>query len=434
MKRIKLLLVATTLLACMTAAFALDGAANQTILQGLQGSPDQFSTFVSLLENAGLTEALRGPGPVTVLAPTNAAFDDMDQATLTDMKADPVEMERVLNGLIIKGAHSIADLKSSAGATLTPLSGEPYDVEVTGGDLTVNGVGFQAAGEDKEFSNGVVQVTDEVVLPMSLTPVNAGASANAANAAAAAPAAAESAMAFVRVAQLSPMVAVNVVLTPQESGLAATDFGAIAYEHASDYREVQPGKYLLNAALQADGDSLFDAASDTFDSGRYYTIAITGLQLPPEDDDTTDGEGIGGWLRNLFGADGAKRDALAMKATTYEDQVREGATDSNVRVIDAAPGSPAFDLVTVDAADDHHVLVGSMDYGDDSGEKNLPANVTALQITAADSSAVATELKNLAPFAGDSTVFVVGTTFDDAPYGLLILPNGPSAAGSTTSR
>ncbi len=455
MKRIKLLF-ATTLLACLSVVFALTGADDQTILQGLQASPDQFSTFVAMLEDAGLTDTLQGPGPVTVLAPTNSAFDDMDAATLDAMQSNPVELAQVLNGLILQGAYSMLDLKDAGGGILAPLSGEPYDVDVTAGGLTVNGVGFQATDVDNVFSNGVVHVTDTVIMPLSLRPLDTDSStpettqadgtgvpvvppvgtapATQPDATPASPATEEVTTAFVRVVQLSPATTVHADLSPHEDGLSALDFGGLEYGHATDYQEVQAGKYLINAQLPNSDGALFDAPSDTFRAGRYYTIAITGLQVPVETDASTDGEGFGGWLRNLFGSGDAKKDALAMKATTYEDEVRPDATDSRVRVIDAAPGSPAFDIVTLDAAGERHVLAGNMVYGDDSGAKKLADDITGLQLTAADSAAVALELQDALPLASDSTIYLIGTTFEGAPYEALVLPNGPSALMGTNYR
>src|SRR5690606_5823218 len=103
----------------------------------------------------------------------------------------------------------------------------------------------------------------------------------------------------------SPATSVNVVLTPTEEGQSPIDVGALEYAVAPDYQTVEPGTYLVNATMAGSEDALFDPPSETFRAGNYYTVAITGLQVPSDDEaaaeDEGDGEGFGGWLRNLFG-------------------------------------------------------------------------------------------------------------------------------------
>lgn len=437
-------LLVALLLSVLGGAFALEGAQDQTILQGLQGQQDQFSTFLELVQEAGLTHTLEDPGPITVLAPTNAAFNAMDAGQLADLRADPAQLQSLVNGLILSGRHTVADLEGAVGTPLVPLSGEAYDLRMENGALSFNGVALDATDVDREFSNGIVHVTDQVILPQGLSSGTATGAApaktDAATAAAATAAttattdtAADTRPAFVRVVQLSPATSVDVMLTPKEEGGSAVTQSDVQYAAPGSYQEVRPGSYLLNVTAAGSQDSLFEAPTETFKAGDYYTVAVMGLQVPAEDRPATDNEGFVGWLRNLFGSEG-NHDALAMKVVTYKDDVRQDATDHRVRVIDAAPGSPAFDLDGVTAAGEHKVIAGGMTYGDDSGNKNVPDDVTAMQLTAADSSVVALDLTDQMPLPADATLFIIGTSFEGAPFNVMVLPNGPSAATGTTAQ
>ena len=302
-KRFQLLIAALVLAACGS-ALALESSEEQTVLQALQAQSEEFTTFLTMVEQAGLTESLSGEGPITVLAPTNAAFADMDANALTTLQSDADQAASFLNGLIIPGSYLMTDLEQAQDGSLAPLSGEAYEVEMTAGGLTVNGVSFAATDVDNVYANGVVHVTNGVVLPQALRaaadaePAAEGATAPVGQADPTAPAApaapgtapepAESqpTTAFVRVVQLSPNSTVDVVLTPQEEGLTAIDLSGLEYMAGSGYQEIQPGTYLVSATLPDSQDALFDAPNETFDAGNYYTVAISGLQVSADADDT----------------------------------------------------------------------------------------------------------------------------------------------------
>lgn len=452
-KRLQLLLAAL-FLTTVGSALALEGSEELTVLQALQDAPDQFSVFLTMMEQAGLTESLQGAGPITVLAPTDAAFEELGETVRTTLQSEPDRAANFLNGLIISGSHMLADLQNATDGSLAPLSGDVYEVETTAGGLMINGVGFDPMDVDNVYSNGVVHVTRSVVLPQDLRSVN-DAERDAADgtmdpaepthpadaadpttpiAPAVPPTTAEEpepTTAFVRVVQLSPASNVDVVLTPEEEGLTTLDLSGIEYGATSGYQAVEPGTYLINATVPDSQDALFDPSSETFNAGNYYTVTISGLQVPSDTEDTDDGEGFGGWLRNLFGGDG-NGDALAIRATTYQDEVRTDATDTRVRIIDAAPGSPALDVVVIDANGERSVLANDMTFGDDSGTQNIDDLITGLELTAADSAAVALDLSGHLPLHTDSTVFIIGTSFEGVPIDVLVLPNGPAADEAPT--
>ena len=124
-----------------------------------------FSTLTSLLQSAGLIETLQGDGPFTVFAPTNAAFDKVDPATLAALQADPEALKRVLTYHVVPGALRADDLASGALAT---VDGADLDVQVAGGSgvITINGAEVTKA--DIPATNGVIHAIDTVLIPADL--------------------------------------------------------------------------------------------------------------------------------------------------------------------------------------------------------------------------------------------------------------------------
>jgi transforming growth factor-beta-induced protein len=123
-----------------------------------------FSTLTTAVGAAGLVDALRGDGPFTVFAPTNAAFDalgaDVIAALLDEGNID------LLTGIL--GFHVVPGVAAFAGdltdgQMVTTLEGEQLTIGVSGEGVTVNGVSVIAA--DVAASNGVIHVTDEVLVP-----------------------------------------------------------------------------------------------------------------------------------------------------------------------------------------------------------------------------------------------------------------------------
>ena len=89
MRSCQKLLLAALLATCATTLRA------QTIVDIAAGDPD-FSTLVTALQATGLDAALQEPGPFTVFAPNNAAFDALPPGALDDLLADPDALAQVL--------------------------------------------------------------------------------------------------------------------------------------------------------------------------------------------------------------------------------------------------------------------------------------------------------------------------------------------------
>ena len=118
-----------------------------------------FSTLVTAVKAAGLVETLKGAGPFTVFAPTDAAFAKVPKATLEGLLADKAALTKVLTYHVVAGKVMAADVK--AGHVKT-VQGTDLAVATEGG-VTVNGAKVVAA--DVAASNGVIHAIDTVLMP-----------------------------------------------------------------------------------------------------------------------------------------------------------------------------------------------------------------------------------------------------------------------------
>ncbi|EON75529.1 hypothetical protein ADIS_3932 [Lunatimonas lonarensis] len=133
--------------------------AEENIVQVAQGA-SQFSTLVAAVQRAGLVEALTGPGPFTVFAPTNQAFAD---AGITDVTAIPVDQLRdILLYHVVSGR--VMSNQVTSGAVPTLLEGASLNFTVSGGAITINdGIGVATA--DISASNGVIHAINGILMP-----------------------------------------------------------------------------------------------------------------------------------------------------------------------------------------------------------------------------------------------------------------------------
>ena len=137
-------------------------AAPKDIVDVAIGSPDH-TTLVAAVTAAGLVETLKGTGPFTVFAPTNAAFSALPAGTV-DGLLKPENKEKlsgILTYHVVAGAVKAADLKD--GQKVKTVQGEELMVSIKDGKVMINGANVTAA--DLTGSNGVVHVIDAVLMP-----------------------------------------------------------------------------------------------------------------------------------------------------------------------------------------------------------------------------------------------------------------------------
>jgi uncharacterized surface protein with fasciclin (FAS1) repeats len=140
--------------------------ANRNIVQTAQSLP-QFSILVEAVIAANLQGALSGTGPLTVFAPTNAAFTALlGELGLTkeQLLTNVPLLTRVLTYHVLPSRTLKADI--TTGTAITTLQGQSFTV---GTDLAITDTRARRAGitgTDVLTSNGVIHVVDRVILPL----------------------------------------------------------------------------------------------------------------------------------------------------------------------------------------------------------------------------------------------------------------------------
>jgi uncharacterized surface protein with fasciclin (FAS1) repeats len=139
-----------------------DDASMKDIVKIAIGSPDH-TTLVKALQQAELVDVLANPGPFTVFAPTNAAFDKLPKGTLDDlMKADKkTDLQNILQYHVTTSALK-ADFFQN-GQTIGMVNGDNITVNVKDGKVILNNSATIVASI--QASNGMVHVIDGVLLP-----------------------------------------------------------------------------------------------------------------------------------------------------------------------------------------------------------------------------------------------------------------------------
>ncbi|WP_292042083.1 MULTISPECIES: fasciclin domain-containing protein [unclassified Brevundimonas] len=152
-----------------------NGAETSDIVAAASTSPE-FTTLTSAIQSADLQGRLSGPGPFTVFAPTNAAFEKIPAATRTSLMqpAQKADLSKILTYHVVPGRLTAADLQAQAAAN----NGVATLSTVQGGKLTARDAGngqwevTDAKGNkakitlaDQTRSNGVVHVIDTVLMP-----------------------------------------------------------------------------------------------------------------------------------------------------------------------------------------------------------------------------------------------------------------------------
>lgn len=126
----------------------------------------QFKTLAAALTAAGLVDTLKGPGPFTVFAPTDAAFAKLPAGTLDSLlkPENKAKLTAILTYHVVPGRVMSNDVK---GAETDAKTAQGSDVSVDGlqwwTGVKVNNAKVTTA--DVEASNGVIHVIDTVLLP-----------------------------------------------------------------------------------------------------------------------------------------------------------------------------------------------------------------------------------------------------------------------------
>ena len=140
-------------------ALAAAGAHANDIVDTAVAAGD-FKTLAAALEKADLVKTLKGKGPFTVFAPTDAAFAKVPKADLESLLADKAKLAAVLTYHVVPGKVMAKDVK--AGKVKT-VQGSELTVATDGGGVMVDNA--KVVKTDIVADNGVIHVIDSVVLP-----------------------------------------------------------------------------------------------------------------------------------------------------------------------------------------------------------------------------------------------------------------------------
>ena len=143
------------------------GVTAQTVVDIVVNS-DDHNTLEAAVIAADLAGTLSGPGPFTVFAPTDAAFDALPAGTLDALLADPSgDLTDILLYHVVSGSILSTDLND--GDTAPTLLGPNINVGVNMMMVNINGVDVSVA--NLTASNGVVHVIDAVLTPPTVVDI-----------------------------------------------------------------------------------------------------------------------------------------------------------------------------------------------------------------------------------------------------------------------
>jgi uncharacterized surface protein with fasciclin (FAS1) repeats len=156
-----LVIATATALGMITAGTSVH-AAEQDIVDTAVAA-GQFKTLAAALNGADLANTLKGPGPFTVFAPTDAAFAKLPVGTIESLlkPENKDKLTAILTYHVVPGRVLAADVGKLQEAKT--VNGKMLTVSTNGGGVMINDARVTAT--DIAASNGVIHVIDSVILP-----------------------------------------------------------------------------------------------------------------------------------------------------------------------------------------------------------------------------------------------------------------------------
>jgi uncharacterized surface protein with fasciclin (FAS1) repeats len=123
----------------------------------------KFKTLATALTAAGLVDTLKGTGPFTVFAPTDAAFAKLPEGTLADLlkPENKEKLKAILTYHVVAGKDMAKDITGLT--SVKTVNGKELAIKVVDGKVMIGDATVTTA--DIEASNGVIHVIDTVLLP-----------------------------------------------------------------------------------------------------------------------------------------------------------------------------------------------------------------------------------------------------------------------------
>lgn len=166
MKKLLILVTATLLTMATLSASAQSntrtnsGMPMQNIAE-IAVASGQFKTLVAALTAADLVKAVAGPGPLTVFAPTDAAFAKLPAGTVEALLKDLPTLSKILTYHVVPGLKSVNDLLKER--SVTTLQSKKVTVQVFQNRLFINK--SQVIVKPILATNGIIYVIDAVLMP-----------------------------------------------------------------------------------------------------------------------------------------------------------------------------------------------------------------------------------------------------------------------------
>ncbi len=154
------LFVLPTLAACSSAQSETAGSKDIVETAAAAG---QFNTLIAAAKAADLVDTLKSPGPLTVFAPTDAAFAALPAGTVDNLlkPENKAQLVKVLTYHVVSGKVTSGQVVTLD--TATTVEGAAVDIDASNGKVMINDA--QVVQADVAASNGVIHVIDKVLLP-----------------------------------------------------------------------------------------------------------------------------------------------------------------------------------------------------------------------------------------------------------------------------
>jgi transforming growth factor-beta-induced protein len=159
MKRIVITTIATLLVTATLAA----GERGKKDIVDTAVAAGSFKTLAAALQAADLIETLKGKGPFTVFAPTDAAFAKLPPGTVESLlePANKAKLQAILTYHVVAGSVSSAEVVKLKSAKT--VNGQSVSIKVANSGVRIDGA--NVVKTDVAASNGVIHVIDTVILP-----------------------------------------------------------------------------------------------------------------------------------------------------------------------------------------------------------------------------------------------------------------------------
>ena len=158
----KMTFTSLALVACLAAVSPARAQQTKDIVDTAVAA-GSFKTLANALAAADVVGTLKGPGPFTVFAPTDEAFEKLPAGTLDNLlkPENKAMLVRVLTYHVVPGRVMAADVVKINSAKA--VSGDSLHIKATGGNVMVDKA--RVTKTDIIASNGVIHVIDSVLLP-----------------------------------------------------------------------------------------------------------------------------------------------------------------------------------------------------------------------------------------------------------------------------